>query len=50
MTREDEQAFKALWQRLGLSVDWRHEYQTIDARARRIAQHSFLDLFAKGHV
>jgi valyl-tRNA synthetase len=50
VTREDEEAFKALWRRLGLSVDWRQEYATIDDRCRHLAQLSFLDLFAKGHV
>jgi len=50
LTAEDEQAFKALWQRLGLSVDWALEYSTIDAKSRRLAQWSFLDLFRKGHV
>ena len=44
------QAFKELWQRLGLSVDWRQEYQTIDVHCRRIAQYSFLDLCAKEQV
>ena len=32
---EDEKAFKALWQRLGLSVDWGLEYSTIDEHCRR---------------
>src|SRR5687768_4560333 len=50
LTREDEQAFKALWQRLALSVDWEHEYSTISAHSRRIAQLSFLDLHRRGHV
>jgi valyl-tRNA synthetase len=50
VTRQDEQAFKDLWTRLGLSFDWREEYQTIDARCRRIAQYSFLDLWRKGHI
>jgi valyl-tRNA synthetase len=50
VTAEDEQAFKALWRRLGLSVDWQEEYATIDARCRHLAQLSFLDLFEKGHV
>ncbi len=49
-TRQDEEAFKALWRRIGLSVDWRQEYSTIDARARHLAQASFRDLFEKGHV
>src|SRR4029078_2159312 len=50
VTADDERAFKDLFQRIGLSVDWREEYATIDARCRRIAQRSFLDLHAKGHV
>ena len=50
LTVEDEKAFKELWQRLGLSVDWRLEYSTIDERSRRIAQQSFLDLYRNGHV
>ncbi|TMB18033.1 MAG: valine--tRNA ligase, partial [Deltaproteobacteria bacterium] len=50
VTREDEEAFKTLWQRIGLSVDWRQEYSTIDAHCRQLAQLSFCDLFAKGHV
>ncbi len=50
LTREDERSFKALWERVGLSIDWRQEYQTIGEHARRVAQYSFLDLFAKGHV
>ena len=50
LTAEDEKAFKSLWQRLGLSVDWSQEYSTISAPSRRIAQFSFLDLFEKKHV
>ncbi|HJL19926.1 MAG TPA: valine--tRNA ligase [Sandaracinaceae bacterium LLY-WYZ-13_1] len=50
VTQEDEQAFMALWRRLGLSVDWRQEYATIDERSRHLAQLSFLDLFDKGHL
>jgi valyl-tRNA synthetase len=50
VTRRDETTFRELWMRLGLSFDWREEYQTIDARCRRIAQYSFLDLHRRGHV
>ena len=50
LTAEDEKAFKALWQRLGLSVDWGLEYSTINAASRRAAQWSFLDLHRKGQV
>jgi len=50
VTREDEKSYKELWQRLGISVDWRQEYQTIDDHCRRIAQLSFRDLWEKGEV
>jgi valyl-tRNA synthetase len=50
VTREDEKAFRELWRRAGLSVDWREEYATIDHRSRQLAQLSFRDLFEKGHV
>ncbi len=50
VTVKDEQAFMALWRRLGLSVDWKQEYATINERSRRLAQLSFLDLFEKGHM
>jgi valyl-tRNA synthetase len=50
VTAEDEKAFEGLWRRIGLSVDWRQRYATIDDHCRRIAQRSFLDLFAKGHL
>ncbi|HZD05839.1 MAG TPA: class I tRNA ligase family protein, partial [Longimicrobiales bacterium] len=50
VTAEDEAAFKDLWTRLGLSVDWRQEYATIDARCRRTAQYAFLRLLEAGHA
>jgi valyl-tRNA synthetase len=50
VTQEDERAFRRLWTRLGLSVDWRQEYATIDDRCRRIAQHGFLRLLERGHA
>ncbi len=50
VTAEDERAFKHLWTRLGLSVDWRCEYATIDERCRRVAQHAFLRLLEAGHA
>ncbi len=50
VTEEDEKAFEALWRRLGLSVDWRQRYATIDDHCRRVAQLSFRDLFDKGHL
>ena len=44
------QEYAALWKRLGLSVDWRHTYRTIDDRSRRYSQHSFLQLYRAGLV
>jgi valyl-tRNA synthetase len=50
LTAEDEQAFEALWRRLGLSVDWTLTYQSIDATARRISQRAFLRNLARGEA
>ncbi len=50
VTREDEEAFRHLWMRLGLSYDWDEEYKTIDARSRRLSQYSFLQLLEKGEI
>ncbi len=50
VTVEDERTFKHLWTRLGLSVDWRQEYATIDERCRHVAQLAFLHLLEAGHA
>ncbi len=50
LINDDEDYFRALFHRLGLSVDWEQEYQTIDDHCRRTAQHSFLDLWEKGLI
>jgi len=50
VTDEDEKVFEKLWRRLGLSVDWRQQYATIDPHCRKISQRSFLDLWEKGFV
>jgi valyl-tRNA synthetase len=50
LTVEDEKAFEALWRHLGLSVDWSRTYATIDKRAQKISQASFLRLFHQGHA
>src|SRR5687768_4167324 len=36
LTAEDEKAFEHLWRYLGLSVDWKLTYATIDRRAQRV--------------
>lgn len=49
-TQEVEKEFKTLWQRMGLSVDWNHEYSTISSQSRKISQESFIRLYKKGHI
>lgn len=48
VSQEAERDYQALWQRLGLSIDWRYTYRTIEERCRRISQRSFLDLYRRG--
>ncbi|MBK9179369.1 MAG: valine--tRNA ligase [Acidimicrobiales bacterium] len=50
LTREDEQAFEAVFRRLGLSIDWRQSYQTIDDHSRRVSQRAFLRLLERGEA
>lgn len=50
LTVEDEVAFEDLWRRLGLSIDWNHTYQTIDATAQRVSQLAFLRNLARGEA
>jgi valyl-tRNA synthetase len=47
LTAEDEKAFERLWRYLGLSVDWSMTYATIDRRAQRVSQLSFLRLLGR---
>jgi valyl-tRNA synthetase len=47
---EFERVYESIWQRLGLSIDWRYTYRTINANAQRISQLSFLDLYRKNLV
>ena len=50
VTREDEEAFRYLWTRLGMSYDWQQEYATIDEHCRRTSQLSFLELLERGEI
>ncbi len=50
ISKDAEKAYEALWRRLGLSIDWRYAYRTIDDHSRRISQRSFMDLYEKGLV
>ena len=50
LTAEDEKVFESIWRRLGLSVDWRHTYATIDDDSRTAAQRAFLRNLARGEA
>jgi valyl-tRNA synthetase len=47
---EEEEKFRNLFKKIGLSVDWSVEYQTISDDTKFISQSSFLDLIEKGHI
>lgn len=47
VSRDAENEYERLWQRLGLSIDWRYTYRTIDTLPRRISQIAFVDLYEK---
>ncbi|XWV25775.1 valine-tRNA synthetase [Tupanvirus soda lake] len=46
----EEIKFRDLFKSIGLSVDWKEEYQTISNFSMKISQMSFLDLFKKNRV
>jgi len=46
----DEEAFEALFRRLGLSVDWTYLYKTIDDHCIRTSQQAFLNNLARGEA
>ena len=48
ISAEAEEAYRELWQRLGLSIDWRYSYRTIEDDSVRTSQWSFLDLYRRG--
>lgn len=50
VSAEVARGYEELWQRLGLSIDWRYTYRTIDERSRRAAQLSFLELYREGYI
>lgn len=49
-TQIAEKQFQDLWERMGLSIDWRYWYSTISDQTRTLAQASFIDLYHKGYV
>lgn len=49
-TQKGAATYRSLWQDLGISVDWKYTYSTINEHSQRIAQTSFIDLYKKGHL
>ncbi|GAA0198647.1 valine--tRNA ligase [Glutamicibacter creatinolyticus] len=45
---EDEKVFEQLFTTLGLSVDWRMTYRTIDDNSRAVSQRAFLENLSAG--
>jgi valyl-tRNA synthetase len=50
LTAEDEKIFEGLWRTLGLSVDWKQTYATIDDLSQRTSQRAFLNNLARGEA
>ncbi|HUG32562.1 MAG TPA: valine--tRNA ligase [Acidimicrobiia bacterium] len=50
LTEEDEKVFENLWRTLGLSVDWKQTYATIDDHSQRTSQKAFLNNLARGEA
>jgi len=50
VTAEGIKQYEELWRALGLSVDWRLRYSTIDEHCRRTAQKSFIELYQMGRI
>ncbi len=50
ISAETETEYQQLWQRLGLSIDWKYTYRTIDTNSCCIAQLSFLKLHQQGLI
>ncbi|MGO1666120.1 valine--tRNA ligase [Flaviflexus sp.] len=50
LTAQDEAQFEHLWRTLGLSIDWKQNYQTIGAKAQKVAQAGFLRNLERGEA
>ncbi|WP_300047196.1 valine--tRNA ligase [Trueperella sp.] len=50
LTEADEKQFEALWRYLGLSVDWKQNYQTIGMKAQKVAQAAFIRNVQRGEA
>jgi valyl-tRNA synthetase len=50
LSEEAEKEYREIWERLGLSIDWRYTYRTMDDNARQISQLSFIKLYQQDRV
>ncbi|WP_394215531.1 valine--tRNA ligase [Brachybacterium vulturis] len=50
LTALDERSFEDVFRALGLSVDWDHSYQTINAASRATSQRAFLENLQQGQA
>jgi valyl-tRNA synthetase len=50
LSAEDEKVFEDLFRTVGLSVDWKYTYRTIDDSSRALSQQAFLDDLASGNA
>jgi valyl-tRNA synthetase len=50
ISKKSEWEYQNLWQRIGLSIDWRYTYRTIDDCSQRTSQLSFIDLHRRDLV
>ena len=50
LSGEDEKIFEDLFRKVGLSVDWKHSYRTIDDHSREVSQRAFLDELSRGQA
>ena len=50
LTEEDEKVFEDLWRTMGLSVDWKQTYATIDEHSQRTSQRAFLNNLERGEA
>jgi valyl-tRNA synthetase len=42
--------YKALWQSLGFSVDWKRTYATISPEVQQLVQKRFVEMYREGHI
>ncbi|MEV0984537.1 valine--tRNA ligase [Brevibacterium sp. NPDC049920] len=50
LSADDEKVFEDLFRSVGLSVDWKYTYRTIDDTSRAVSQRAFLADLAGGHA